>query len=74
MTLEELNKEFIKLKQSFRRHTHYDGIDAEKFNLTGIVAPSFTPRFVGLIYCDTVAGKVYISTGTSSSSDWKILN
>lgn len=37
-------------------------------------APGYTPSDIGLIYCDTSGGKVYISTGTSSSSDWKILN
>lgn len=41
---------------------------------TGAVAPSSTPSFIGQIYIDTVLGKVYMSTGTSSSTDWKILN
>lgn len=41
---------------------------------SGIVAPSSTPSKIGDIYCDTVAMKVYISTGTSSSADWRILN
>jgi len=41
---------------------------------SGAVVPATTPLKVGDIYCDTVLGKVYISTGTSSSSDWRILN
>lgn len=41
---------------------------------SGAVAPATTPLKVGDIYVDTVLGKVYISAGTSSSSDWKILN
>lgn len=41
---------------------------------SGTAAPATTPLKVGDIYCDTNAGKAYISTGTSSSADWKILN
>lgn len=41
---------------------------------SGIVAPASTPAKVGNVYIDTVLSKVYISTGTSSSADWKILN
>lgn len=41
---------------------------------SGAVAPASTPSKIGDIYIDTVATKVYISTGTSSSADWKILN
>lgn len=40
----------------------------------GSGAPGYTPELVGLIYCDTSGGKVYISTGTTNSSDWKLLN
>jgi len=51
-------------------------------NQTGIIstatsgsgAPGSTPAAIGQIYCDTSGGKAYISTGTSSSADWKILN
>jgi len=32
------------------------------------------PAAIGLIYCKTDTGKVYISTGVSAGSDWKILN
>ena len=41
---------------------------------TGIVAPATTPAKVGNVYIDTVLSKVYISTGTSSSADWKLMN
>lgn len=41
---------------------------------TGAVAPASTPEKIGNIYVDTVALKVYIATGTSSSADYKILN
>ena len=37
-------------------------------------APGSTPDKVGDTYIDTSGGKVYIATGTSNSSDWKILN
>lgn len=45
---------------------------SEIFSDTG--APTTTPTRIGNIYCRTDTGKVYISTGTSASSDWKLLN
>lgn len=71
--IEDLIKQIEDLKSLFRRHKH-DGLETEKLVLTGLVAPTYTPKAIGLIYCDTVAAKVYISTGVSSSTDWKILN
>lgn len=41
---------------------------------SGTTSPATTPDKIGDIYCDTVLAKVYISTGTSSSADWKLLN
>ncbi len=41
---------------------------------SGVGAPGSTPAAVGQIYTDTSGGKVYISTGTTNSGDWKILN
>lgn len=41
---------------------------------TGILAPTTTPNKIGDTFVDTVLGKVYVSVGTTSSSDWKILN
>lgn len=44
-------------------------------NITsGIVVPASTPSKIGNIYINTALAKVYISTGTSSSADWTILN
>ena len=40
----------------------------------GAGSPSSTPTALGQVYIDTNAAKVYMSTGTSSSGDWKILN
>ncbi len=40
----------------------------------GLVAPTSTPNKIGDTYIDTFLGKVYVSVGVSSSSDWKILN
>ena len=37
---------------------------------TGTTAPATTPAGVGHHYIDTVSGKAYVSTGTSSSADW----
>jgi len=36
--------------------------------------PYSTPTKVGNMYIDTSAKKLYIATGTSSSSDWTITN
>ncbi len=36
--------------------------------------PVTTPSNIGLINIDTLNSKVYVSTGTSSSADWSILN
>jgi len=41
---------------------------------SGTAAPTTTPVALGQIFIDTANGKVYISTGTASSADWKILN
>jgi hypothetical protein len=38
------------------------------------VVPALSPRNIGDIYINTVTAKVYIATGISSSSDYKILN
>lgn len=38
------------------------------------VVPGAAPAKVGDIYVNTATGKVYISAGTASSGDWKILN
>lgn len=42
--------------------------------LSGSGAPASTPVALGRTYIDTNAAKVYISTGTSSSADWSIVN
>lgn len=41
--------------------------------LSGEGPPSTTPASVGLIYIDTTADRVYVSTDTVSSADWDIL-
>lgn len=41
---------------------------------TGTAAPTTIPKKIGDIFINTSAGKVYVSAGTSASSDWKILN
>ena len=42
--------------------------------IIGTAAPVSTPLKIGNIFCDRTNAKVYISTGLSSSTDWKILN
>ncbi len=41
---------------------------------TGADVPASTPAALGQIYVDTGHTKVYVSTGTSSSADWTIMN
>lgn len=41
---------------------------------SGSSTPSNPPENIGDIYIDTSLNKVYISSGTSSISDWRILN
>lgn len=41
---------------------------------SGVGAPSAVPTSLGQIYVDTNVAKIYISTGTSSSGDWTIVN
>ena len=38
------------------------------------VAPDRSPDFIGQIYIDTSAGKVYVATNIRNSADYKILN
>lgn len=40
---------------------------------TGTAAPSTAPAGEGYIFVDTTNDRVYLATGTSNSSDWKIL-
>lgn len=42
--------------------------------ITGTAAPVTTPVRVGQQFIDTTNKKIYVATGTSSSSDWTILN
>jgi len=41
---------------------------------SGSGAPGSTPSKIGDIYVDISAKKMYVATGTSSSTDWEILN
>jgi len=41
---------------------------------SGTSVPSSTPTALGQVYIKTDTAKVYIATGTSSSSDWTIVN
>lgn len=41
---------------------------------TGTAAPTTTPTQIGQWFIDTTNKKAYVSTGTSSSSDWIIVN
>jgi hypothetical protein len=50
-------------------------VDNNTNSLTvGSAAPATTPTKVGDFYLDSVAKKLYVATGTSSSADWTILN
>lgn len=51
-----------------------DGNNVQLAHTVGTAAPTTTPAKVGLLFIDTTAAKVYVSTGTSASTDWKALN
>ena len=42
--------------------------------IIGTTPPTVIPTKLGQHYIDTVNGAVYVSAGTSSTSDWKISN
>lgn len=46
----------------------------ENFAFSGSGAPSSTPTVLGQMYINTSNAKIYISTGTSSSADWTLIN
>lgn len=50
------------------------GNNVQLAHTTGTVPPTTIPAKVGLMYIDTDAAKVYISTGTTERTDWKALN
>lgn len=45
-----------------------------QYATTGTAAPTSTPIKIGDMYIDTTNHKVYISDGTTSSTNWRILN
>ena len=49
-------------------------ICGKDFIVINTTAPSLAPDFIGQIYIDTTNSKVYIATGVSSSSSYKVLN
>ena len=45
-----------------------------QYATVGTAAPTSTPIKIGDMFIDNVANKVYVSCGTSNSTDWRILN
>ena len=52
--------------------THRLLVDTVAFSGAG--APGTTPSVIGMIYIDTSGNKVYISTNTTNSGGWALLN
>lgn len=50
------------------------GDNVQLAHTVGTVVPNTTPAKVGLMYINTATSKVYVSTGTSLPTDWKLLN
>jgi hypothetical protein len=53
-----------------------DGKNVQLPHETGTATPGYTPAAVGLLYIvnpNTAAPAIYISTGTSSPSDWRLI-
>ena len=44
------------------------------FIVMGTAAPTAAPDFIGQVFIDKTNGKVYVATGVSASTDYKILN
>lgn len=40
----------------------------------GLAAPTTVPDKIGDMYIDTANNKIYISSGTVTSADWRVLN
>ena len=50
------------------------GEDITKFGpLSGTTAPDFAPAAPGVIYVNTEGPAIYISSGTSSALDWRLI-
>ena len=51
-----------------------NGVNTGDNVTSGIAAPIIIPSKIGNMYVDTINRKLYFATGTSSSSDWVLLN
>jgi hypothetical protein len=51
-----------------------NGIDRAPRTYTGTAAPTIIPYKTGDIFIDTTNAKIYVSTGITATTDWKILN
>lgn len=76
--VEDLNKKVDSLFSSSTIPFNIENALRERLNnpriYTGIIAPVIIPKKVGDIFINTVLAKVYVATGLSASTDWKILN
>ena len=74
-----VDERFLQLDSFIRSHNH-DGRETRNVVilaptiLTGVAAPTSTPKKIGDIFIDTALAQVYMSTGNSSSGDWTLLN
>ncbi len=50
-----------------------DVVNTKSNVLVGVISPDTAPLNIGDIYIDTGEPAIYISIGTSSSTDWKLL-
>ena len=64
---------YLKVNKSGSTYT-YTYIDNVPLISTGTAAPGTTPAKVGDIFVDTTNKNVYISVGTTNSSDWEHMN
>ena len=53
---------------------NFSGASNVPYITSGTGAPGTTPGKIGDMYIRTSNAKVYVATGTSSSTDWTILN
>lgn len=78
MKVDALEKKFDSLSNSSAIDRNIELAFRERLNppkiIVDTIAPFAAPNHIGDIFINYFLNKVYISQGTSSSSDWLILN
>lgn len=73
---QSIHEGFIFYNSTIHAIQEWDGTSWQTLagSTSGTAAPTTTPTSVGQQFVDTNNKKIYLATGTSSSSDWTLLN